>query len=143
MGHDLNLFPCLHLLQDGANTNNVLEVLPREGDEAALRERILSSAGKLTSGERGELASMLCPWDSHDTASLSASPCGSSKAQMAAAAAAAGPAAEAAAAAVGTAGALSVNAGLEAAAAEAAQAAAGDKEKQEEDDAQVAANSSY
>ena len=54
--------------QDGANTNNVVTVLPRGGDDMAARERLLSPSGTLTEEERSELAQLLCPWGSHDRA---------------------------------------------------------------------------
>ena len=52
--------------QDGANTNNIITVLPRVGDKLEVRERLLSPVGKLTEQERLQLAAMLCPWESHD-----------------------------------------------------------------------------
>ncbi|KAI8476474.1 MAG: phosphatases II [Monoraphidium minutum] len=53
---------------DGANTNNIITVLPRDASDLAQRERLLSPAGALTPGERDELAALLCPWASHDQA---------------------------------------------------------------------------
>lgn len=52
--------------QDGANTNNIITVLPRDAEDQSKRERLLSPAGALTDEEREELAAMLCPWASHD-----------------------------------------------------------------------------
>jgi hypothetical protein len=52
--------------QDGANTNNILEVLPREAAGTGVRERLLSRDGLLAEEERAELAALLCPWGSHD-----------------------------------------------------------------------------
>ncbi|GBF90184.1 phosphoglucan phosphatase [Raphidocelis subcapitata] len=58
-------YPCF---KDGANTNNVVTVLPRDATGAAARDRLLSPTGLLTEDERLELAALLCPWDSHDRA---------------------------------------------------------------------------
>jgi hypothetical protein len=35
------------LLQDGANTNNIITVLPRDATDNAVRERLLSQTGEL------------------------------------------------------------------------------------------------
>lgn len=52
--------------KDGANVNNVVTVLPRDGAHEAARDRLLSPSGRLTDQEREELAALLCPWESHD-----------------------------------------------------------------------------
>ncbi|KAF8072853.1 DSP4 [Scenedesmus sp. PABB004] len=51
---------------DGANTNNILTVLPRDAADNALRERLLDPAGKLRPEERLLLSNHLCPWSTHD-----------------------------------------------------------------------------
>jgi hypothetical protein len=41
-----NKFDCAVLLQDGANTNNIITVLPRDATDNAVRERLLSQTGE-------------------------------------------------------------------------------------------------
>lgn len=61
------LMGCVHfVVQDNNNLNNILTVLPKSGDNAAQRDRLLAADGKLMEEERLELAAMLCPWSSHD-----------------------------------------------------------------------------
>ncbi|KIY95980.1 dual specificity protein phosphatase 8 [Monoraphidium neglectum] len=55
-------------MTDGANTNNIVTVLPRDASGQAARDRILSPNGTITAEERDDLAALLCPWASHDRA---------------------------------------------------------------------------
>lgn len=60
---------CVLYMQDGDNINNYMTVLPRDADDNAVRERLLSPTGVCISEDRRYNSFLVVPWPRVCTAS--------------------------------------------------------------------------